>query len=190
MADTIEALVAALAEEIRKNQPETKTASTGSNSSTASSTIPNVAAQKIAATPSGKRRYTVSDYPMLEKHGGEIRTPTGKTMEEITLDAVLDGKISINDVRISKEMLEAQAQIATDAGKPAMGENLLRAAELTGVPDDEVIRMYDRLRPNRSTKTELDDLAAVLEQKYGAVKCAELVREAASVYEKRGILHA
>lgn len=188
MADTIEALVAALAAELRKNQPETTSpvpVQAGANGS-------GMSAQSASSTASstGKRSYTVSDYPMLEKHGGEIRTPTGKAMGEITLDAVLDGKIGISDVRISKEMLEAQAQIAADAGKPAMGENLLRAAELTAVPDDEVIRMYDRLRPNRSTKAELDKLAAGLEQKYGAVKCAELVREAASVYEKRGILRA
>lgn len=169
MANEIEALVAALAREMQQ-----------AAGSTAAPQTPKAAAPK--------QGYTVTDYPMLQKHGEEIRTPTGKTMREITLENVLNGSVNIKDVRISKEMLHAQAQIAADAGKPAMGENLKRAAELTQVPDDVVIQMYDRLRPNRSTKAQLEEMAATLENTYGAAMCAQLVREAAQVYEIRGIL--
>ena len=63
-----------------------------------------------------------------------------------------------------------------------------RAAELVDVPDDVILKMYDKLRPNRSTKLELVMMAQELLEKYNAKNCARLVMEAAEVYEKRGIL--
>lgn len=48
--------------------------------------------------------------------------------------------------------------------------------------------MYDKLRPHRSTKTELRAMAAALETQYGAPRLAKLVYEAVEIYEKRGIL--
>ena len=45
-----------------------------------------------------------------------------------------------------------------------------------------------RMRPNRSTKTELVLMAQELLEKYSAPHCAKLVLEAAEIYEKRGIL--
>lgn len=170
MADQIDALVAALAKELQG----------------AASPVP----QKAAAPkpPAKADGYTRADYPMLEKHADSIRTPTGKPLSALTLEAVLNGDVTIQDVRISKEMLYAQGEIAADAGKPAMGESLKRAAELTQVPDGQVIKMYDKLRPNRSTKAELDAMAQELEAKYNAPLCAAMVREAAQVYEKRGVL--
>jgi len=44
------------------------------------------------------------------------------------------------------------------------------------------------LRPNRSTKEELLAIADELERQYDAKICAEFVREAARVYEARGVL--
>jgi propanediol dehydratase small subunit len=44
------------------------------------------------------------------------------------------------------------------------------------------------LRPYRSTKQELLNIALELESKYDARVCSALVREAAEVYEKRGRL--
>jgi propanediol dehydratase small subunit len=51
-----------------------------------------------------------------------------------------------------------------------------------------ILKMYDKLRPNRSTKLELVMMAQELIETYGAKNCARLVMEAAEVYEKRGIL--
>lgn len=167
--NNLETLVAALAKELKDAAP--------------AASAPSRPVMAEAA-----KSYTQQDYPMLEKHHDAIRTPTGKCMDEITLESVLDGTVTMADVRISPEMLRAQADIAQDAGKPAMGENLRRAAELTNVPDEEVIRMYDMLRPNRSSKEQLSEMAGTLEERYHAPMCAALVREAALVYEKRGIL--
>ena len=70
----------------------------------------------------------------------------------------------------------------------SMEKNFERAAELVDVPDDVILKMYDKLRPNRSTKLELVLMAQELLEKYNAKNCARLVMEAAEVYEKRGIL--
>ncbi|MEE1113908.1 MAG: diol dehydratase small subunit, partial [Eubacterium sp.] len=48
--------------------------------------------------------------------------------------------------------------------------------------------MYNKLRPNRSTKEELLAMAKELLETYKAPNCAKLVLEAAEIYEKRGIL--
>ncbi len=151
---------------------------------------------KTEETPKPQQRvstagtYTEADYPMLKKHGDMIKTPTGKSVSELTLENVLNENVTIKDVRISSEMLHAQAQIAESAGKKQIGENLKRAAELTQVPDDTIIKMYDMLRPNRSTKAQLEELANTLLNQYHAPMCAQLVQEAAAVYEKRNILLA
>ena len=117
-----------------------------------------------------------------------MKTPTGKPVTTVTMEAVRAGEIAGEDLRISREMLLNQAQVAESVGKTQMAQNLRRAAELTGVPDEQVIRMYDMLRPNRATREQLMEMADTLEKSYDAALCARLVREAAAVYEKRGIL--
>jgi propanediol dehydratase small subunit len=78
------------------------------------------------------------------------------------------------------------AEALMDAAE-GRSENLRRAAELTGLPDEEVLGIYEALRPGRSSRAALDALAAPLESA-AAPLCAALVREAAAAYERRGIL--
>ena len=127
-------------------------------------------------------------YPFAEHEKDNITSKTGKKFTDITLDEVTKGHISSDDIKISKEMLSAQGQVAMDAGNAPMEKNFERAAELVDVPDDVILKMYDKLRPNRSTKLELVMMAQELLEKYNAKNCARLVMEAAEVYEKRGIL--
>ena len=127
-------------------------------------------------------------YPLGELEKEQIRSKTGKKLTDITLDEVIKGHISSDDIKISKEMLKAQGQVAKETGNDPMEKNFERAAELVDVPDDVILKMYDKLRPNRSTKLELVQMAQELIEKYNAKNCARLVMEAAEVYEKRGIL--
>ena len=127
-------------------------------------------------------------YPFAEHEKDNITSKTGKKFTDITLDEVTKGHISSDDIKISKEMLRAQGQVAMDAGNAPMEKNFERAAELVDVPDDVILKMYDKLRPNRSTKLELVMMAQELLEKCNAKNCARLVMEAAEVYEKRGIL--
>ena len=69
---------------------------------------------------------------------------------------------------------------------PQLAENLRRAAELTRLPDDEVLAIYDALRPGRSTPEQLTAMAGELAGR-GLPRCAALLTEAAEVYARRGL---
>lgn len=125
-----------------------------------------------------------TDYPLADKRPELIRTPTGKKIDDITMDRVLEGEAGIEDCRISDRTLEYQAQIAESAGNRQMAANLRRAAELTAFSDERVLEIYEALRPFRSSKEELIAIADELEAK-GAVLNAAFVRQASEVYEKR-----
>ncbi len=127
-------------------------------------------------------------YPLAEHEKDNITSKTGKKFTDITLDEVMKGHVAPDDIKISKEILKAQGQVALEADNAPMEKNFERAAELVDVPDDVILKMYDKLRPNRSTKLELVMMAQELLEKYNAKNCARLVMEAAEVYEKRGIL--
>ena len=127
----------------------------------------------------------VSSYPLGSRRPDLVRTPTNKTLDDITLENVMNGKITIEDLNITADTLELQAQEAEDAGRSSIARNFRRAAELTTIPDDRILQIYNSLRPFRSTKAELLQIADELENKYGALINAALVREAAEVYEKR-----
>lgn len=127
-------------------------------------------------------------YPLGEHERDRITSRTGKKLDELSLDEVRKGRVAPDDIKISAEMLRAQGEVADQAGNAPMKKNFERAAELTNVPDDVILRMYNKLRPNRATKTELARMAEELLEKYQAPNCAKLVLEAAEVYEKRGIL--
>jgi propanediol dehydratase small subunit len=146
--------------------------------------------QAPAAAKPSAGGYTYHDYPLGEKKADTLKTPTGKSMNDITLDAVVSGSITGADVRITPETLEAQAQIAESCGRKVFAGNLRRAAELIAIPDARLLEMYNALRPYRSTKAELVAMAAELKSKYNASQTAALVEEAAAVYEARGRLKA
>ncbi len=127
-------------------------------------------------------------YPLGEYEKDRVQSKTGKKLTDITLDEVMKGHVSSDDIKISKEILKAQGQVARENGNDPMEKNFERAAELVDVPDEVILKMYDKLRPNRSTKLELVMMAQELIEKYNAKNCARLVMEAVEVYEKRGIL--
>jgi propanediol dehydratase small subunit len=117
----------------------------------------------------------------------EVRTKTGRSLAELTLKAVLDGAVGASDFSISAEQLRRQADQSVEAGYPQLAESLRRAAELTAISNEEILAMYDALRPGRSTYEELIALAERLERQHDAPRTAALVREAAAVYRARRI---
>jgi propanediol dehydratase small subunit len=140
------------------------------------------------ATPVSGRLEACSDYPLATRRPDLVRSASGMKLEDITLDKVAAGQISFDDIKIRPETLEYQAQIAESIGRSRLAANLRRAAEMTRIPDERVLEIYNALRPYRSTKQELLEIAGELEGKYQARICAALVREAADIYEKRGRL--
>lgn len=137
-----------------------------------------------SASPN-KRLDPGTDYPLAQKRPDLVRTATGLGLEDISLDKAETGKISFNDIKIRPETLEYQAQIADAVRRPQLAGNIRRSAEMTRISDEQLLEIYEALRPYRSTKKELLDIAGELETQYKANACAALVREAAEVYEKR-----
>ncbi|GEN36551.1 MULTISPECIES: diol dehydratase small subunit [Aneurinibacillus] len=131
---------------------------------------------------------TREHYPLGLKRPDLLRTPTGKSYEELTLDAALSGQIQASDLRISPETLQMHAQICDSLGKNQQARNFRRAAELIGISDARILEIYNALRPRRSTKEELLSIAEELESQYEAHENAALIREAADVYEQRNLL--
>jgi propanediol dehydratase small subunit len=115
-----------------------------------------------------------------------VRALSGREVGELTLEAVRRGELSVADLRIHPETLERQAAVATAHANPQLADNLRRAAELTRLPDEEVLAIYDALRPGRSTPERMTELAADLKER-GLPRCAALLTEAAEVYARRGL---
>lgn len=129
-----------------------------------------------------------ADYPLAETDPHAVKGPRGKSLADVTLDAVLAGEVTMEDLRITPEALLAQGEIARDAGRPTLAENFARAAELVNVPQDLIMQVYELLRPGRATsRQQLLDAARTLREEHGARRMAAFVEEAAEVYEQRGL---
>jgi propanediol dehydratase small subunit len=128
------------------------------------------------------------EYPIASKRPDLIKTITGIEYKALNLENLISGKIDIQEIRISPETLEFQAQVAEKHGRPQLALNFRRAAELTRIPDEEVLKIYHALRPGRSTKEELMRMAEELIKKYQAKLNAAFIREAVKIYEKRNLL--
>ncbi|WP_396837008.1 diol dehydratase small subunit [Mycobacterium sp. ITM-2016-00317] len=128
------------------------------------------------------------DYPLSVHRRDLLFTPTGKSIDDLTMEAVVAGDVEAADLRISPDTLRLQAEVSEKVGRKQLGANLRRAAEMTAISDERVLAIYNALRPNASSKAELESIADELESQYNATLLAELVREAADVYQRRDIL--
>ena len=126
-------------------------------------------------------------YPLMERAAGEVRAASGRLADEVTLERLAAGELADDDLAITPEALRAQAEISQGAGFPQLAANMRRAAELTAVPNAELLRMYETLRPGRATYAQMLALADRLGEEYHASDTAAFVREAAEVYRTRGL---
>jgi propanediol dehydratase small subunit len=127
-------------------------------------------------------------YPLMENAGNDLTAASGRTLSSVSLEAAAAGDVDAADLQISAATLRAQAQLAEQAGYRELAQNLQRAAELTAVPNEELLRMYEVMRPGRSTYAELAAMAERLEKEYNAPITAGFVREAAEVYRRRNLV--
>lgn len=134
------------------------------------------------------RKYTAQeDYPLYEKHYEDIRTATGKGLKDFTLDAILNGEIQPEDCRISAETLERHAQLEESVGNFQIAAELRRSAEMTRIPDNRIMEIYNALRPRMSNKETLKEIIEELKTNYNAPQCAAFIEDAIKVYEKRNM---
>ena len=117
-----------------------------------------------------------------------IYTFSGRSIDELNVQGILSGELTAEDFRIHGERLNHQAKVADEAGYNQLAGNLRQAAELTHMSNEEILEIYNTLRPRRTTYTEMIDMADRLENEKKAHLTASLLREAAEVYLKRGIV--
>lgn len=133
-------------------------------------------------------KLTVADYPLAETRPDLMKGKRGKTLAEISLDAVIGEEVTMEDLRITPAALKSQAEISRAAGRPTLALNFERAAELVEVPQDFIMAVYELLRPGRArSKQQLLDAAKTMRDEHGARRIARFIEEAAEIYEKRGL---
>ncbi len=128
----------------------------------------------------------MTDYPLGTRRPDLVTTPSGLSLDAVTLATARAGALAAGDMRATSATLVLQAEVARAAGRVQLAEGIERAAELTGVPDDEVLAIYTALRPGRSSADELERWAGRLDE-LGAPRNAAFVREAAEAYRARGL---
>ncbi len=134
------------------------------------------------------RSLTSRDYPIAETKPDQVMGSRGKPLTALTMDAVLNGDVSMEDLRITPQALEQQAEIAKSVGRFALADNLKRAAEMTRLPQSEVMTIYELLRPGRAASVEnLRDAAKRVRNDYDAQLLGDFLDEAAGFYEQRGL---
>lgn len=128
-------------------------------------------------------------YPLAENAADELHDGRGRPFAELTLEAVLAGDVTMEDLRITPDALRRQAGIARGAGRMALAMNLERGAELVDVPQEVIMQTYELLRPGRAaSRAELLEQAAFLRRAHGAEAIAAFLETAARHYHRRGIL--
>lgn len=133
-------------------------------------------------------KLTIADYPLAEKRPELVKGRSGRQLEDISLDRVVAGEVTLADLTITPEALRMQAEIAAAANRRTLADNFERAAELIDVPQDVLMDIYELLRPGRApSKDRLVDAARRLRDTYGATRMAAFVEEAAEIYERRGL---
>ncbi len=129
-----------------------------------------------------------TEYPLRDTSAEHLLAHSGRPLRDITADAIAAGELTGDDLRTQADTLRQQAEIARDGGYPQLAANLLRAAELTDVPNEELLKIYELLRPERASFAELVRLADYLAETYGANENAAFIKEAAAVYRERNLL--
>lgn len=133
-------------------------------------------------------KLTIADYPLAETRSDRIKGKRGKSLDDITLDSVMAGRVTMEDLRITPQALADQAEISRAAGRPTLALNFERAAELVGVPQDFIMSSYEMLRPGRAkSREQLLEVAKTFRQTYKAERMANFIEEAADIYERRGL---
>ena len=133
-------------------------------------------------------RQNARRFPLGKHHRDEISTQSGRPLEDLTLEQVLRGSVSPADVSINADTLMLQAGFARDAGFDQVADNLARAAEMTRIPNDELLEIYESLRPGRSTYYQLLSISQRIASMYDAELTGAYIREAADAYRDTGLL--
>jgi propanediol dehydratase small subunit len=134
------------------------------------------------------RPFGIADYPLAETAPSEVQGARGLSLDKLTIDRVVAGDVTMEDLRITSQSLSRQAEISRAAGRPTLALNLERGAEMAALPQQVIMKIYELLRPGRAkNEAELMSAAKLLRETYGTLKLAAFIEEAAEVYRRRGL---
>ena len=135
-----------------------------------------------------EKKLNQQDFPIAETRPSKVKGKRGMALSELTIEAVLEGNVDLDDLQITPEALLQQAEIAKSVGRKTLSENFERAAEMNNLPNSEVMEIYELLRPGRTeSMSTLLDAAKKIRTEYQAEKLAKFIEEAAEFYDKRGL---
>ena len=135
-----------------------------------------------------EKKLNRQDFPLAETRPSKVKGKRGMALSELTIEAVLEGTVDLDDLQITPEALLQQAEIAKSVGRKTLSENFERAAEMNNLPNSEVMEIYELLRPGRTeSMSTLLDAAKKIRTEYQAEKLAKFIEEAAEFYDKRGL---
>jgi len=135
-----------------------------------------------------RENLTAKDYPLAENRADLVRGRRGKALDDLSLSALEQGNVVMEDLRITPAALTMQAEIARTEHRDKLAENFDRAAELIDVPQEYLMQIYELLRPGRArNRTVLQEVADTLRATYSAPQMAAFIEEAAEVYHRRGL---
>ncbi|MDA0307960.1 MAG: diol dehydratase small subunit [Proteobacteria bacterium] len=127
-------------------------------------------------------------YPLSENHADELRASNGFHLDDLTIENILNDKVTMADIQIAPETLSHQAEIAGAAKRYPLADNFWRAAEMTSLPNELIMEIYEMLRPGRALdRSSLDACAERLRNDFGAEKLALFLEEAAEIYTRHGV---
>ena len=137
------------------------------------------------------KRLTAADYPIAEQRPELVESARGKRLDDITLEAVLAGEVTMEDLRITPRALRQQAEVARAVDRAALAANFERASEMTRLPQPVIMEIYELLRPGRAPdKQALLEQAARLRRDFAAERLAAFIEEAAEIYQRRKLFSA
>jgi len=138
-----------------------------------------------------RKPLSAADYPLAEKRPDLVRGARGKPLEELTLDALVSGDVTMEDLRITPQALLQQAEIASSVGRNELARNFERASEMARIPQPIIMEIYEILRPGRaSDKQAIIAAAKRLRDEFQAEILAAFIEEAADIYDRRGLFAA
>jgi propanediol dehydratase small subunit len=117
-------------------------------------------------------------YPLYRDDRGHVRLPSGRPIEDFSIENLDADRLGPEDLGIHEETLRRQAHLADEAGFTPLARNLERAAELTRVPSAKILEIYEALRRG-ADGGRLEALAREIEETYAAKATAAFIREAA-----------
>ena len=136
--------------------------------------------------PTGSGRHIAVATHTAAGDPSAITAWSGRAIDEVDLEAARFEELGADDVRIHPDTLLEQARTAELAGNPQLADSLRLAAELSVLPEPELLGLYDLLRPGQAGLDALAEAVRVLDG-LELHRAAAVFREAMHWYAARGL---